>query len=127
MNWAVVVVRTLVGLAFAAAGLTHFLGVQPDAGSLPEPAIAFATAMGKPYMHLVKVLELVGGLLLLSGRLTPLGVVVLMPVAVNIAVFDFLLVGQPGLGVVFTALLVFVAVGYRRYFAPFFVPDARIG
>lgn len=127
MTWAVIVVRTLVGLAFFAAGLTHFLGVASSPEGLPEAATAFAGAMGRPYMGVVKLLELVGGLLVLSGRLTPLGVVVLMPVAVNIAIFDLFLVGQPGLGVVFTALLAFVAYGYRRYFAPFFVPDARIG
>lgn len=127
MNWAVIVVRTLVGLAFAAAGLTHFLGITPSADGLPDEARAFAGAMGRPYMNVVKALELAGGLLLLSGRLTPLGVVVLTPVAVNIALFDLLLVGRPAFGVVFTVLLAFVAYGYRSYFVRFFVPDARIG
>lgn len=126
MTWAVIVVRTLVGLAFFAAGLTYFVGVEPP----PPPtdaAGAFLTGMGKPYMVVVKALELVGGLLLLSGRLAPLGVAVLMPVAVNIAIYDLHLVGQPALGVVFTVLLAFVAYGYRSYFVRFFVPDARIG
>ena len=47
-------------------------------------------------MNVVKVLELVGGALVLSGRLVPLGLVILTPVAVNILLFEIFLVGHPG-------------------------------
>ncbi|MBX9580973.1 MAG: hypothetical protein K2X87_11750 [Gemmataceae bacterium] len=126
-----IVARTLVGLLFVWAGAAYFGKLMEqsappfEVGSALHHFDAAFTPTG--YMDAVKVVELVGGLLLLSGRLTPLGVVVLMPVAVNIALFDLLLVRQFGFGVVLVVLLAFVAVGYRRYFAPFFVPDARIG
>jgi putative oxidoreductase len=124
----VLIVRLLVGLPFVAGSVLFFLNIVPEAPELPEHAKSFAGAlMPTGYMNVVKVLELVGGLLLWSGRLTPLGIVILMPIAVNIMLFDFLLVGKPGLGVVIVALLVFLMTQYRRHFLPFFVPDAKIG
>jgi hypothetical protein len=38
-----------------------------------------------------------------------------------------LLVGKPALGVVLTALCVFLVWGYRSHFAPVFTTNARIG
>jgi hypothetical protein len=73
------------------------------------------------------VLELVGGALVLSGRLAPLGLVLLTPVAVNIALFDILLIGQPGLGVVLTVLCFFLVWAYRSHFAGVFTTNAKIG
>ena len=127
MKWAVIVVRTLVGLLFLFAGVAFFFlpepGEQDSPADIPEVAKAFAGAMMPTgYMIVVKVLEATGGLLLLSGRLAPLGVVVLTPVAVNIALFDLLLVGKPALGVVLTVLCAFLIWYYRRHFAGVFAP-----
>jgi uncharacterized membrane protein YphA (DoxX/SURF4 family) len=126
MKWAVIVVRTLTGLMFLFAGVTYFVILlnPSEAPPLPDgPAGAFGGALwATGYMTVVKVLETVGGLLLLTGRAAPLGIVLLTPVAVNIALFDVLMVGQPGFGLVLTAALLFVAWGYRSYFAPLFAP-----
>lgn len=129
MKWAVIVARVLVGLPFLAFGLNHFLSFlsmpPPD---FPENAMKYVGALGAShYLDVVKVLEVVGGALVLSGRMTPLGLVLVTPVAVNIALFDVLLVGKPALGVVLTALCVFLVWAYRRYFAPVFTTNARIG
>lgn len=129
MKWAVIVVRSLVGLLFVWAAVAYF-GKLMDAPPPAEgsPAASFFAGIGPTgYLDAVKAIELVGGLLLLSGRLAPLGVAVLMPVAVNIALFDFLLVREVGFGIVCVVLLAFVAYGYRSYFVRFFVPDARVG
>jgi putative oxidoreductase len=129
MKWAVVVARVLVGLPFLVFGLNHFLKfLEMPTPELPENATKFATVlMASGYMNVVKVLEVVGGVLLLSGRLVPLGLVLLTPVAMNIALFDILLVGKPGLGVVLTALCAFLIWAYRSHFAPLFDVNARIG
>jgi len=71
-------------------------------------------------LDVVKVLEVAGGVLLLSGRLVPFGLVLLTPVAVNIALFDVLLVGQPALGVVLTALCLFLVWAYFGYWINLF-------
>ena len=78
-------------------------------------------------MHVVKVLEVVGGALVLSGRLVPLGLVIVTPVAVNIALFDVLLVGKPAFGVFLTALCAFLVWAYRSHFAGVFAVKPQIG
>jgi putative oxidoreductase len=129
MFWVVLVARVLVGLPFFVFGLDHFLHFMKM--SPPEfqgNAGKFLTALGESgYMHVVKVLEVTGGLLVLSGRLVPLGLVLLTPVAVNIALFDLLLVGKPGLGIVLALLCFFLVWAYRSHFAPVFAWKPRIG
>ncbi len=92
---------------------------------MPRSTSALLGATG--YMTVVKLLEIVGGALLLSGRLVPLGLVLVTPVAVNIALFDIFLVGKPGLGVILTALCFFLVWAYRSHFAGVFVVNPKIG
>ncbi len=88
----------------------------------------FITALSASgYMNVVKVLEVVGGALVLSGRLVALGLVILTPVAVNIALFDVVLVGKPGLGLILVALCFFLVWAYRSHFAGVFAVKPQIG
>jgi uncharacterized membrane protein YphA (DoxX/SURF4 family) len=129
MRWLVLIARILVGLPFLVLGLDHFVKVLTlPAPELPERALGYITALSTTgYMDVVKVLEVVGGALILSGRLTPLGLVLATPVAVNIALFDLFLMQQPGLGVVLTVLCGFLVWAYRSHFAGVFTTQARIG
>ncbi len=129
MFWAVLVARVLVGLPFFVFGLNHFLHfLQMPTPEFPENAIKFISVLlATPYMDVVKVLEVVGGALVLSGRFVPLGLVILTPVAVNIALFDLLLVGQPGLGVVLAVLCLLLVAAYRSHFAGVFAVKPQIG
>lgn len=132
MKWFAVALRVLVGLPFVVFGLNHFLNFMPPPPSdgLPDAAKSLGGVLTSTgWMNVVKVLEVTGGLLLLSGRLTPLGIVVLMPVAVNILLWDVLIMDlkQPPLGVVLTALLALLMIPYRSYFLPFVRPTATIG
>ncbi len=129
MFWAVLVARVLVGLPFLVFGLDFFLKVLPmPTPQFPENAGKFIGVLGASgYLTAVKVLEVTGGALVLSGRLVPLGLVMLTPVAVNIALFEIFLVGQPGLGVALTGLCIFLVWAYRSHFAPVFAVKPKIG
>ena len=129
MFWVVLVARVLVGLPFVVFGLNHFLNFLPmPTPELPENALKFGGALGASgYLNVVKVLEVVGGALVLSGRLVPLGLVLVTPVAVNIALWDIFLVGKPGLGVVLAGLCFFLVWAYRSHFAPLFAVRPQIG
>jgi len=121
MGWIHTVLRVLVGAAFTFFGLSYFF---PLMEMPPPPTEEAKTFMGvlfaTKYLAVVKVLETLGGVLLLTWRFAPLGIVILMPVAVNILLWDILLVKGFGLGGVLVLLLVILAAGYRKHFAPFF-------
>ncbi|HEY2784206.1 MAG TPA: DoxX family membrane protein [Fimbriiglobus sp.] len=126
-----IVLRLLVGLPFVVLGLDfflHFLSMpQPQ---MPEAAQQFAgVLMSTNYMVVVKILEISGGVLLLSGRFAPLGLVLLVPVTVNIALWDALIVkySGPPIGTVLLAMEVVLIWLYRPYFAPLFTANAKVG
>ena len=129
MKWAAIVARILIGIPFFVLGLDYFVKVLTmPAPDFPENAMKYVSALGvSGYMDVVKALEVIGGALILSGRLAPLGLVLATPVAVNIALFDVCLVGKPGLGVVITALCFFLVWAYRSHFAGVFSTNAKIG
>ncbi len=104
--------RYLLGLLFVVFAANFWLKFLP-VPSPPEGSQA-AAFMGALYMSgfltVVKVLELLGGILLLSGRFVNLALAVLGPIVVVIGLYHFFLVkgGYPmaiGLGVLSLAAL----------------------
>lgn len=86
-----VIVRTLLGLIFVVFGLNSFLQFL----HMPPPK-GLAAEFTKPlfvshYFYVVAVLQIAGGVLCLTGRFVPLGLVLLGPVIVNILLFHILL------------------------------------
>lgn len=85
MKWAVIIVRSLLGLLFLFASVTYlFKLITP-----PPLTGAMKTfndgLMASVYlMPTVKVVELVCGLAFLSGRFVPLATVLIAPILVNI-------------------------------------------
>lgn len=80
------IARILLGLVFFGAGLAGLLTEPPPLETLPEPVRAFNVGLMATgyFMKLLKVTEVVCGLLLLSGYFVPLALVVLAPIALNI-------------------------------------------
>jgi uncharacterized membrane protein YphA (DoxX/SURF4 family) len=85
------VVRVLLGGLFVVAGLNKLLMFA--APPLPEAAASFFAALQATgyFMPLLGTVEVVSGLLLISGQFVPLALVVLAPVVVNVAFFHALL------------------------------------
>jgi hypothetical protein len=129
MFWAVLVARVLVGLPFLVFGLNYFFSFFPlPSEERPDAAVKYLSAIATTgYLDVVKVLEVVGGALVLSGRLVPLGLVLVTPVAVNIGLFEVCLMGKPGLGVVLTVLCACLVWAYRSHFAAVFAIKPKIG
>jgi putative oxidoreductase len=129
MKIAVLVSRILLGLGFTVFGLNiiHPFLPQPPfpENSLP---LQFMTVMGPThYMTVVGVFQLLGGVILLSGRLVPLGLALLAPVLVNILVFHFLLMNGEGVapGLVFSAFELFLIYAYWGHFKSLFTVHAK--
>jgi putative oxidoreductase len=92
MKIATIIARTLLGLVFAVFGSNAFLHFIP----MPPPPAGFAGDYMKAlfmshYFYVVAVTQVVGGLIVLSGRFTALGLTLLAPVIVNILCFHIFL------------------------------------
>jgi hypothetical protein len=79
------------------------------------------------YMHFVFLVQIVGGVLLLSGQFIPLALILLGPVIVNILLFHIALqpAGLPP-GLLTVVLWFIVFYGVRRAFAGVFAQKVEI-
>ena len=110
MKIAILIVRSLLGLAFVVFGLNGFLHFMPM-GEPPTPdspaAHFFAAVATTGFMNVVFVCQLVGGLLLLLNFLPVLGLTILGPVIFNILLFHLTIMPKgifPGVAVAVMAL-----------------------
>lgn len=88
------IARLLLGLIFVVFGFNmwfNYIKIPLPAEGTPAANFMFAI-YGSGYLDVVKVLEVTGGLLLLSGRFTNLALTLVGPVVVNIALYHFFLV-----------------------------------
>ena len=113
------IARILLGLIFAVFGVIGLfqLGPQPEMG---EEASAFMGAlMDTGYLWpVIKVTEIVCGVLLMSGLFVPLALVVLAPVALNILLFHVFLAPEGSvIGFVILVLGLYIAHQHRESFS----------
>lgn len=129
MFWAIAIARVVLGLPFLVFGLEHFLHFMPQPQTtLPENATKFIGALSSSgYLTVVKVLEVLGGGIVLSGRLAPLGLTILTPIAVNILLFEIFLVGAAGPGLALCILCGLLIWAYRSHFVSVFAVRPKIG
>jgi uncharacterized membrane protein YphA (DoxX/SURF4 family) len=121
MRIAVLVARILLGLTFLVFGLNGFMNFL----HMPMPPGPAGQYIGvlfmSHYLHVVFLLEVIGGVLLLSGQFIPLGLVLLGPVIFNILLFHTFLFPAgfaPALFVMVLWFIVFYAV--RKAFTGIF-------
>ena len=119
-------VRVLTGLMFTGSAIAGMMGKVPP----PEPEAAKAfmdVLLSSGLLYLVKALELLCGLALISGFFVPLALLVLAPIIVNIAFFHVAL-DPSGLmvAVVLAVLWVGNAVAHRSLFLPLLQARARV-
>jgi putative oxidoreductase len=90
MKIAIIIVRSLLGLAFVVFGFNGFFHFIPM-GPLPAPDTPagqfFAAVSTTGFMNVVFLCQIVGGFLLLLNFLPVLGLTILCPVIFNIVLF----------------------------------------
>ncbi len=116
-----VVAKAILGTAFivfGANGFLHFLPLPPPASASVTQFLGLLESTG--YLKVVKALEIVGGVLILGGRLAPLGLLILGPILVNIVLYDVFMDprGLP-LGIVLGALALLIGYRHREHFVLF--------
>jgi len=117
MKFAVIGARVLLGLIFVVFGLHGFFQFSfIPAPEMNEAAGSFMGALvGTGYfMMAVKLVELTSGLMILTGRFLPLGLILLAPVSVNILLFHiFLEPAGMGMAIFIVVMQLFLAWAYR--------------
>lgn len=119
-KWGPRVARVVLGLPFFVIGLSHFIPFLPPQPPPPPEALPFITGlMAAGYMMpLIKAIEVLAGLALLTNRFVPLALTLLAPIIVNIAGFHFVLAPSYAMPTVFIVLGLYLAWSYRAAFAP---------
>ncbi len=118
MKVAVTICRILLGFMFTVFGLNgffHFIPQPPPANPL---AIQYMTVLATShYFVVVFLVQVVAGVLLLSGRFIPLALAMLAPVLVNILLYHSLMdpSGLPVAGFA-TILWIVIFVRFRAAF-----------
>ena len=122
MKIAATIARYLLGVVFTVFGLNGFLNFIP---ALPMPPLALqfiGTLVQSHLMEFVFVVELAGGLLLLSDQYVPLALALLGPVIFNILLFHILMApGGLPLALVVAALWLVLFYSRRLAFAGLFL------
>lgn len=121
MKIAANVAGALLGLLFVVFGSNFFLNFIPMPPPPPEGtpvALFFGAFAATGYLAFVKVLEILGGLLVALPRTRPLGLLVLVPIIVNILAFHVFITAGEGLLeapiLLIVALTLFLIWTHRR-------------
>lgn len=122
MGKATLVARILLGLPFLVFGLNYFLEFM-EPPPKDDAATAFLTGLGVGgfLWPIIKVVEITGGVMLITGRFVPLALTILAPVIVVIVAFHLVLAPDPqglGMALAILALELFLAFAYRGNFKP---------
>jgi hypothetical protein len=106
-------------LLFGLNGFFHFIPVPPPGN---ERAKMFADLLvSTKIMSFIQCFEILGGAMILSGRLAPLGLLLIGPVIMGIFVFHLLLDIKNIAGVIIFGILAsYVTYKHWSVFSPFF-------
>ncbi|MEO6523095.1 MAG: DoxX family protein [Mucilaginibacter sp.] len=124
MKIAYIIVRSLLGLMLLVGSVSYFYMVAAHKMPAPPPGAATTYMAGislANIMNIVKFIELVCGILFITGRFNALAAIIIFPILINIALFHGYI--EPSGVPVSIALIIadlFIAYYYRDKYKPLF-------
>ena len=126
MKWGIFLVRLLVGAIFFTFGLNFFLKFLDMPPMEGDAGVYTNLLYGSGYLKVVKILEVIVGVILILGFLVPVVITILTPIAVNILLFEVCILDKPGpMGIGLNVLLLFLIIGYWSAFQNVFNPSVK--
>ncbi len=112
--------RIILGLAYTVFGLNFFFHFLPQPPSTEAMGAITGAIYSTGYMfQFIKITEIVGGLMLLSGMFVPLSLVILAPITLNIVLMHgFLDPSGIALGLLLFVIHVFLGIRYLNFYRP---------
>ena len=105
MKYLTHVPAAILAFLFLLGGLSFFLPLLP-VPPMTGNSFTFFNLLGTTgYMAIVKILEIMGGVLIILPTKRALATVILAPISVNIFLFEVFMIGAPGIGIVLIALI----------------------
>jgi putative oxidoreductase len=112
------IARILLGLLYLVPGILGLFNLMPPPENLSEKMMAFSSGLMAAgyFFPLLKITEIVCGLLLLTGMFVPLALVILAPITIHIfMVHAFLAPDGLILAVVLVALQIYLSFFAKPY------------
>jgi putative oxidoreductase len=122
MKKAIIITRVLLGLPFLIFGLNHFFPFIPHP---PIDGVALDYMMGLTkvgyFWPLLRGLEILIGIALISGRFVPLALAVLAPISLHIFLFHaFVMIANLPLAIIILVLHISLIAKYWDYYKQIF-------
>ncbi len=108
MKIANLIISSLVGLLFVVFGVNHFFNFIPMPPMSGDTGTWIGILVTSKFMTIVKIMEIVFGLMLLVNFKRALAWFLILPIIVCIAMFEVLIAKQPGIGLVLLAINFFM-------------------
>lgn len=88
-KWLVIVIRTLLGLMFVFSGVTGLMAGMNNMEGVPTEMIPMSQALwDMGIFQMIKVTEIVAGIMFVVGFLPALAAIFVAPICVGVIVFD---------------------------------------
>ena len=106
----------ILAFLFLLGGLSFFLPLLP-VPPMTGNSLAFFNLLGTTgYMAVVKILEIIGGALIILPTKRALATVILAPISVNIFLFEIFMIGTPEISILLIALIGLVVYQEKKKF-----------
>ena len=129
MKKATLIFRILLGFIYLVFGLDYFIHFIPYQPNHTGRVAAFKNALlGAGYFYpMLKSIQIIGGISLLTNLYAPFFAVVLFPISVNVLLYHTFLVPSGWLMSVFLIVPnLFLGYAYRKYYKEMFVKKPEV-
>lgn len=104
----------LFGAVFFIFGSIYFLNLMPAQPMEGDIATFSNLLMKTHYMVVIKIIETIAGAMILFNFKRPLAWLMILPIVINILMFELLVAHQPGMGILLLAINAFMLYQNRE-------------